>query len=92
MAKDRGKGQRIVILQCPRCGEKDRVEEVYPVNEHELPGENQWCHRCCGWLSQLTPLPDKRTPDDIGPPPRKGRKFRRSSTPRLAGEKQERGT
>lgn len=78
------------LPQCPRCGERDKVKRYdNPYPPYGPAG--YWCNRCCGWLSQLTPLPGKHTPDDIGPPIKRKR-YRKGSTPRLTGEAQERGT
>lgn len=79
------------IPQCPRCGGRNRV-----TNEHGgltwTKDGDYWCDRCCGWLSSLSPLPGRHTPDDVGPPLTKRKRYRKGATPRLTGEAQERGT
>lgn len=67
------------VPQCTRCGERDRV--VLTTNDHypEYKGA-YWCERCMGFLSNLSSLPGKHTPDDIGPEVKR-KKYRKNATP-----------
>ena len=75
--------------QCPRCGERDRLT-AWPHTDNGKTYLDYFCERCVGWIINLSPLPGKHTPDDIGPPVKRKR-YRKGSTPRLTGEAQERG-